>query len=54
MANTLEQSISKMRLGAANAALTLAVVLLLGVAATQSAQAQTLTVLYNFPDQRAG
>ena len=40
--------ISGVRLGAVNAALTLAVVLLLGLAVTQSAQAQTFTVLYNF------
>ena len=37
-----------MRLGAANAALTLAVVLVLGVVTTHSARAQTFTVLHNF------
>jgi uncharacterized repeat protein (TIGR03803 family) len=45
---TLQQSISKMRLRAASAMLTLAVVVVLGVVATQSAQAQTFTVLYSF------
>lgn len=46
MTNTLQQRIvSKLRLGAANAALTL-LVLVLGV--TQSAQARNFNVLYNF------
>jgi uncharacterized repeat protein (TIGR03803 family) len=40
--------ISKRRLGAAHAALALAAVLGLGMVATQPAQAQTFTVLYNF------
>ena len=48
MTNALQQRISKMRLGAASAGLTLVVVLGLGVVATQSVQAQTFTVLYNF------
>ena len=47
MTNTLQHSISRRHLTAASAALTLAVVLGLGVA-TQSAQAQTFKVLYNF------
>jgi len=46
--NTQQQRISKTRLGAASPALTLAVVLVLSLVATQSAQAQTFTVLYNF------
>jgi uncharacterized repeat protein (TIGR03803 family) len=46
--NTLQRSISKMRLGAAGATLPLAVVVLLGIVATHSAQAQTFTVLYSF------
>ena len=40
--------ISSIGFGAACAALTLVVVLMLGLVATQSAQAQTFTVLYNF------
>jgi uncharacterized repeat protein (TIGR03803 family) len=44
--DTLQQSISKMRLRAPSAALALAIVLLL--ASSHSAQAQTLTILYNF------
>jgi len=48
MSNTLQQRIAKMRLGAASAALTLVAVSGLGVITTQSAQAQTFTVLYNF------
>ena len=48
MTDTLQQSISKMRLGTASTALTLAVVLGLGLAATQPAQAQTFTVLHTF------
>ncbi len=48
MTNTLQQSISKIRLGAASAALTLVVVLGLGAAAIPSAQAQTFNDLYNF------
>ena len=46
--NTPQQGISRIRLGAAGAVLKLAVVLVLGVVATQSAQAQTFKVLYNF------
>ena len=41
-------------MGAASAALTLVVVLGLGVVTTQSAQAQTFTVLYNFTGRRTG
>jgi len=52
--DTLQQRISKVRLGAASAALTLGVVLVLGVVATQSAQAQTFTVLYNFTGSSDG
>ncbi len=48
MINTLQQSISKMRLRTASTALTLAVVLVFGVVTTQSAQAQTFTDLYSF------
>lgn len=48
MTHTLQQGISKMSLGAVSAALTLAVVLVLGVITTQSAQAQTFTVLWPF------
>lgn len=48
MAETSRQGISKMRLGAASAALALAILLMLGVVTTQSAQAQTFTVLHNF------
>jgi uncharacterized repeat protein (TIGR03803 family) len=48
MTNTLQQRISKTRLGAASTALTLIVLLLLGVVTTQSAQAQTFSVLYAF------
>ena len=46
--HTGQQDISKMRLRAASAALTLVVLLGLSVAATQSAQAQAFTDLYNF------
>jgi hypothetical protein len=46
--NTLQQSISQMRLVAASAAVTLAVVLLLGAVTTQSAQAQSFAVLHSF------
>jgi uncharacterized repeat protein (TIGR03803 family) len=46
--NTRQQRNSKIRLGAASAALTLVVVLMLGLVTTQSAQAQTFTDLYNF------
>jgi hypothetical protein len=45
---TLQQGISKIRLGAASAALAFVVLLGLGIAATPSAQAQTLTTLHNF------
>ncbi len=48
MANTLQPSISRMRLVAASAALTFVVVLVLGAVTTQSAQAQTFTDLHNF------
>jgi uncharacterized repeat protein (TIGR03803 family) len=46
--NTVKQRISKIRLGEASAALTLAVVIGLGVMTTHSAQAQTFTDLHNF------
>jgi uncharacterized repeat protein (TIGR03803 family) len=46
--NSLQQCVSKMRLGAASAALTLAVVLVSGIVSASSAQAQTFTDLYNF------
>jgi uncharacterized repeat protein (TIGR03803 family) len=48
MTNRLQQRISTIRLGAASAALTLAVVLALGTVATKSAHAQTFTVLHSF------
>ena len=49
MTKTLRERISKIHLGAASAALTSAAVLVLGtVVATQSARAQTFTVLYAF------
>ena len=48
MINILQQRVSKMRLGAASAALALLVVLVLGAATTPSAQAQTFNDLYNF------
>jgi len=48
------QSISRMRLRVASAALILAVVLGLGLAATQPAQAQTFKVLHNFTDGSDG
>jgi uncharacterized repeat protein (TIGR03803 family) len=51
---TLQRSISKMGLGAASAALTLAVVLAVGVVTTQLAQAQTFTVLHNFTGSSDG
>jgi uncharacterized repeat protein (TIGR03803 family) len=47
VANTVKQSISKMRLRAATAGLALGIIVLLLVP-SHSAQAQTLTVLYNF------
>jgi uncharacterized repeat protein (TIGR03803 family) len=46
--NTPQQSILTMRLVPASAVLALAVVLVLGLAAIQLAQAQTLTVLHAF------
>jgi len=46
--------ISRTCLRAASAALTLAVVLALGVVATRSAQAQTFTVLHNFTGSKDG
>jgi uncharacterized repeat protein (TIGR03803 family) len=46
--DTLRRSITKIRLGAAGAALTLVVVLLLVLGTTQWAQAQTIKVLFNF------
>jgi uncharacterized repeat protein (TIGR03803 family) len=46
--------ISKMRLSAENVALMLAVVLALGVVASQAAQAQTFTVLHNFAGRSDG
>jgi len=48
MRNPPLASISKITLQAANTALTLAVAFLFGVITTQSAQARTFTVLYNF------
>ena len=48
MTNTLQQHVSNIRLGAPSAALTLVVVLLFVVVATQSAQAQTLKTLHSF------
>lgn len=54
MTNTLQQCISKVRLGAAGAALTFVVVLAIGVVTTPSAQAQTFTDLYNFTDGADG
>ncbi len=48
MTIALQQRISKIPWGAASAALTLAVLLVLGLVATQSAQAQTFTSLYSF------
>ena len=48
MINTLQQSISKIRLGAARAALTLLVVLAFALVTTRPAQAQTFTVLFTF------
>jgi uncharacterized repeat protein (TIGR03803 family) len=44
----LRRSISKMRLGVANAGMIVAFLLVLGIVENQSAQAQTLTNLYNF------
>jgi uncharacterized repeat protein (TIGR03803 family) len=49
-----QQGISQTRLGAASVALTLMVVLGLGVVTAQSAPAQTLTVLYNFTGSSDG
>src|SRR5208337_3660269 len=48
VANALQQGLSKIRLGAASAALALAAVLGLVVTTIQPAQAQTFTVLYTF------
>ena len=48
MTNTLQQRISNRRVGAASAALALAVVLLSAVTTTQVAQAQTFTTLHSF------
>ena len=48
MTNTLQQHVSKIRLGAASAALTLVVVLVFGVVATPWAQAQTFKTLHSF------
>ena len=48
LVNNAQQNISKIRLGAASATLMLAVALISAAVATQSAQAQTFTVLYNF------
>jgi uncharacterized repeat protein (TIGR03803 family) len=52
--NTLQQRSSRLRLGAASAALGLAFLLVLGMGATQSAQAQTFTTLYNFTGSSDG
>jgi len=46
--DTLRRSISKMRLGVAGAGMIVAFLLVLGIVESQSAQAQTLTNLYNF------
>jgi uncharacterized repeat protein (TIGR03803 family) len=46
--NTLQQSISSIRLGTAGATLTFAVMLALAMVTTLEAQAQTFTVLHNF------
>jgi len=54
VAHTLQQSTSNIRPGTASAALTLAIVLVLGLIAAQSAQAQTLTVLYSFAGSSDG
>jgi len=48
VSNTLQQRISKIRMGAASAALALPVMLVATVIMTQVAQAQTFTDLYNF------
>jgi uncharacterized repeat protein (TIGR03803 family) len=48
MTETLQPSTSKIRLGAASAALTLAVVFVFGLVTVRSAHAQTFTDLYNF------
>lgn len=48
MTNTLQQSISRMRLGTAGATLTFAVMLALGMVTTRAAQTQTFTVLHSF------
>jgi uncharacterized repeat protein (TIGR03803 family) len=47
--NLILRSILRIRLEMASAAVKLAAVLVLAVVVTQSVQAQTLTVLYNFP-----
>jgi uncharacterized repeat protein (TIGR03803 family) len=52
--NALQQSISRTCLGTASVALALAVVLGLGIVTTQSAQAQTFDVLYNFTGSSDG
>ncbi len=54
MTNALQQSISRTCLGTASVALALAVVLGLGIVTTQSAQAQTFDVLYNFTGSSDG
>lgn len=48
MSNPPQQRISRILLGAARAALTLVVVLVLGLVAARSAQAQTFSLLYSF------
>jgi len=51
---TQQQSIPKMQRGAIRAALMLAVMFSLGMASTQSAEAQTFTVLHSFPGSPYG
>ncbi len=52
--NAFQERLSKIRRGATSAALTLVIALVLGVVASQPAQAQTFTVLYNFPGSSDG
>ncbi len=54
MTNALQQNNSRTCLGTASVALALAVVLGLGIVTTQSAQAQTFDVLYNFTGSSDG
>ena len=50
MIDTLQRGVAKIRLGATSDALTFAVACVLGLAAIQSTQAQTFTVLHSFHD----